>query len=387
MNGIFINTFYENASVLRWEQMEDGAIDLDVIPDHERFSPNNQVTHLNFKIEASPELVGKKITFRFRHLNGCWNSTPYKAFMANDMVVAVSYDGQSWENIDYALSEHSGCSKEFVIELKSETTQVARLVPYADSHLQKTISEIKDEKDVRVYNFASTVEGRPLEMIEIGNPDAKNRILLRGRAHPWESGGSWLLEGLMRHLALGDGEEAAEIKKDVCFSILPMAAKDGVYRGMTRFNIKGIDLNRNWAPDTPPDPKLAPENAGLLNWLYEQKRLNKLPQMAICIHNDSQGGLHLAYCENENDPYRIRMLRFESILKKRTWFTEGATNPEFHNPGSFSDGLKELFGIDAMVFELRAIKADGLGYAPLHDDWINMGQNFAKVVWDYFKEK
>jgi hypothetical protein len=27
---------------------------------------------------------------------------------------------------------------------------------------------------------------------------------------------------------------------------MPMAAKDGVARGMTRFNLAGMDLNRNW---------------------------------------------------------------------------------------------------------------------------------------------
>jgi hypothetical protein len=29
------------------------------------------------------------------------------------------------------------------------------------------------------------VEGRPLEMVRIGDPDARFRVLLRARAHPW----------------------------------------------------------------------------------------------------------------------------------------------------------------------------------------------------------
>lgn len=42
---LFIDTYYENASPLKWEQNESGIIEIDLIHDHSRFSPNQQVTH------------------------------------------------------------------------------------------------------------------------------------------------------------------------------------------------------------------------------------------------------------------------------------------------------------------------------------------------------
>ena len=49
------------------------------------------------------------------------------------------------------------------------------------------------------------------------------------------------------------------LRPSVRFCVMPMANKDGVAKGRTRFNLNGIDLNRGW--DKPADEKLAPENA------------------------------------------------------------------------------------------------------------------------------
>ncbi|MBC8459337.1 MAG: hypothetical protein H8D67_15195, partial [Deltaproteobacteria bacterium] len=222
MVKLFINTYYENASMLRWEQNENGTIDLFLIPDHERFLPNHQITHWNFKVEIPPEHLGETMTFRFRSMTGCYNGESYRALAGHDMVTAISYDGSNWETIECTPSEHPECGPEFSVKLKSEVIQIAHLVPYTDSMLQKTICELGAEQDFRVYKIGSTVEGRALEIIEIGNPDSDNQVLLRGRAHPWESGGSWLLEGLMRYLILEPDEEAEQIKRNVCFCIMPM---------------------------------------------------------------------------------------------------------------------------------------------------------------------
>jgi hypothetical protein len=381
---IFIDTYYENASPLKWEQNEDGVIDIDMIHDHARFSPNQQFTHWNFKIEIPEEHIGESVKLRVRPINCCWNGTVVPALGRPELVTAISYDGKNWENLQCEIPENSELGMEFNIKLKSKTTQLARLVPFTDSMLQKTVEEIKDHPAVRVYNMGSTVEGRPLEMIEIGNPDASAQVLIRGRAHPWESGGSWLIEGLIRRL-LKDDKLAADILDELCFCLMPMSCKDGVYRGMTRFNVKGIDLNRGWLVDEMIDPELVPENACLQNWLAERRRLNKTPKLAICLHNDNEGNLHFSHKNSAPEGYFERMEVFEKLLTDMTWFTEGAVSPEFHNPGTFGDGLCAIYGMDAFIFELKAICAEGLGRAPLHKDWMQMGGDFANVVREYFK--
>ena len=36
-----------------------------------------------------------------------------------------------------------------------------------------------------------------MEIIRVGNPNAEKNIIIRARAHPWEPGGNWVIEGLV----------------------------------------------------------------------------------------------------------------------------------------------------------------------------------------------
>ena len=38
--------------------------------------------------------------------------------------------------------------------------------------------------------------GAPLEIVRVGRPEAPYRVFLRARAHAWEPGGNWVVEGL-----------------------------------------------------------------------------------------------------------------------------------------------------------------------------------------------
>jgi hypothetical protein len=146
-----------------------------------------------------------------------------------------------------------------------------------------------------------------------------------------------------------------------------------------------VDLNRGWLVDEMIDPELAPENACLQNWLAERRRMKKVPKLAICLHNDNEGNLHFSHKNSAPEGYAERMQVFEKLMTDMTWFTEGSVSPEFHNPGTFGDGLCAIYGMDAFIFELKAVCADGLGRAPLHTDWMQMGGDFANVVREYFK--
>ena len=384
MTKLFIDTYYENASPLKWEQNEDGVIDLDVIHDHGRFTPNQQFNHLNFKIIVPPEEVGARLTVRIRPIMFCGNLKRKPSMSGERNVVTVSHAPGEWETIVARPSESPDFVLEFDLVLQSETTQVADIVPYTDTQLQRLLAEIRRHPHVRVYHVGATVEGRAIEMVEAGNPAAKHGILIRARAHPWESGGSWLLDGLLRALTQAKDSQINEILDSVCFCLMPMANKDGVYRGMSRFNIRGMDLNRGWGPGTPQDPVLAPENACLENWLSERQRQGRLPPMAICIHNDHEGKLYFSHPSKDADGHLARMRRFEEVFKEMTWFAEGSMPQDVVNPGSFGEGLTEMYGIDAVIYELNSVWAEGLGRTPLHTDWQHLGRDLPGVIHRYF---
>lgn len=386
--GIFIDTYFENGSPLRWDLRDNDVVELEMSHDHERFKPNQQLTHWNFKIHAAKEKIGSTITFKIANVEGRWNGMPSPTFGKSNLSVSVSPNGMDWKTIPTENLKDERYGLQFQVKIESECMQVARIVPYTNSDLQETLKRVKRHADARVYFIGATPEGRPLEMVELGDPAAPRRICLRGRAHPWESGGSWLLEGLM-HFLLSDSPEAAQIRKEVCFCVMPMANKDGVFRGMTRFNINGWDLNRNWFADKPIDPVLAPESACLQSWFSEQQRQKRLPDMFIDIHNDNSGGLHLSNSSKEPDAYLARMAKLEKLLREMTFFREGSKSKKqgFINSGSSGEGIQEIYGIDGLVWELREEFVDGLGRAPLHTDWKELGQNFAKVMRRYFGDK
>ncbi|HEY3322978.1 MAG TPA: M14 family zinc carboxypeptidase [Planctomycetota bacterium] len=387
--GIFIDTYFENGSPLRWDLRDNDVVELEMSHDHERFKANQQLTHWNFKILAKKEKIGSTITFKVANVEGCWNGNKSPSFGKFNLAVSVSSNGTDWKTISTENIKDGRYGLQFQVKLESECTQVARIVPYTDSDLQRLIAGIRNHPDVRVYEIGSTVERRPLEMVEIGSAQAPHRVCLRARCHPWETGGSWVFEGLARFLT-SDDAQAAEIRKQICFCVMPMANKDGVYRGMTRFNIRGMDLNRNWLVDKPIDAALAPESACLQSWLSERQRRGQLPQLYIDFHNDNDGGLHLSHGGKDHDAYLARMAKLEKLLREMTFFREkmiGGKAGGFVNSGSSGEGIQEMYGFDAVIWELREQFAEGLGRAPLHTDWQKLGAEFGKVMLRYFGDK
>jgi len=45
-----------------------------------------------------------------------------------------------------------------------------------------------------------------------------------------------------------------------------------------------------------------------------------------------------------------------------------------------------MYGIDAVIYELNSVWAEGLGRAPLHTDWQQLGRDLPLVIHRYFSE-
>jgi hypothetical protein len=162
-----------------------------------------------------------------------------------------------------------------------------------------------------------------------------------------------------------------------------MANQDGVARGGTRFNLRGRDLNRNW--DKPADPELAPENAALERWVEAEIQAGRRPSLAMDLHNDGSGLLHVSRPEGPaGQAYVERMAELERCLRAHTWFTEGSTKPEFHNPGSLGEGFFERFGIDGVILEFNCNHIAGLNEPALGRHWVTFGAGLAAALDAYF---
>ena len=75
--------------------------------------------------------------------------------------------------------------------------------------------------------IGKTVEGRELEIVRVGNANAPFHVFVRARAHPWESGGNWVAQGLVNRLLKEDRDTQA-FRERYCLWLMPMTNKDGV---------------------------------------------------------------------------------------------------------------------------------------------------------------
>jgi len=258
----------------------------------------------------------------------------------------------------------------------------ARVEPYRLTDLQRLLDSIRNNRRVAIFPIGKTGEGRTLEIVRIGNPKAKYRVFVRARAHPWEAGSSWVVQGLIQRLLLPDKAASAYLQR-YCVYILPMANKDGVARGRTRFNLQGKDLNRDW--DKPADQELAPENYALEQWLEKMIGTGQAPDLALELHNDGGGQLHLSRPPVPNlERYLQRMALLEKLLRQHTWFTEGSTPGSFRNSGTLGEGWLERYGIDAAVHEFNCNWIEGLKDYPSARHWEDYGAALAQVFYEYF---
>lgn len=374
----FINTAFENASPLQWTIDPDGTAQIEVMYDYERDSPNRAAGHWHFQLQGQP---GAELTLVLRNFDNVWNGRPGVP-VSKKSICFTSSDGKRWDIIPV---EYLADSHRVRIRVKLDETgslYLARIEPYRISDLNRLLDEIKPNPLVAIEEIGRTVEGRPLEIVRVGNPDAPRRILLRARAHPWEPGGNWVAEGFIRAL-LADDDNARQCLDRYCLYVLPMANKDGVARGRTRFNMLGKDLNRDWGK--PADPALAPENAALEAWLQRQIDRGQKPDFAMDLHNDEGGNLHISRPDVPDlDAYLERMKLFETLLRQHTWFTEGATGAAFRNSGTLGEGFLGRFGIDACILEFNCNWAAGLNRPPNAEAWKTFGQGLSRVFLDFF---
>jgi hypothetical protein len=372
----YIDTSFENASPVWYEVASDGVVRVHLSSDNERSSPNRAAGHIHFLLQAKS---GTKLTLELKNLENVYNGR--KASIAPELkAVVVSENGKDWKPL--VTQTLPSNRVQLTVDMPGPRLYVARVEPYRLSDLDEWLTTIKKHPLVEITPIGKTVAGRQLEIVRAGDPDAPNHVFVRARAHSWEAGGNWVVQGLINRL-IQDDADVKSYRKRYCLWILPMANKDGVVRGLTRFNLKGKDLNREW--DRPADPYLSPENHALETWLEKMIKAGRRPSLALELHNDGNGMLHparapLAEARRHNE----RMTTLEALLRKHTWFTEGSTKPSAATVSTLADGWLERYGIDATVHEFNCQWIAGLKERPTGRHWQRYGSDLARVLHDYF---
>lgn len=103
--------------------------------------------------------------------------------------------------------------------------------------------------------IGTSARGRPIELVQFGNPAATRHVVLISRQHPPEVTGTLALVRYVEEL-LGDGPLATDFREGFRVHLVPLVNPDGVDLGHWRHNSGGVDLNRDWVAFHQPETRL-----------------------------------------------------------------------------------------------------------------------------------
>jgi murein peptide amidase A len=145
------------------------------------------------------------------------------------------------------------------------------------AHAQEPSKNVVERRQI-----GTSVKGRPIMAIRVGDPDAKVKAVVLGAIHGNEKAGITLARAI---------RDARPIK-GVDLWIVPTINPDGVARN-TRQNAHGVDLNRNWGHRwarltgqyySGPRPFSEPETRAFRNFIHEID-----PRFIVSFHQPLYG--------------------------------------------------------------------------------------------------
>ena len=177
---------------------------------------------------------------------------------------------------------------------------------------------------VTIDSIGPTVENRAIWELTISDNPASNtykRVYIHARTHPGEEEAFWVVDEIINFL-LADTPEAAFIRSQSIFHIVPMHNPDGVELGFPRENANGIDVESGWD-----DNVLEPEVTVLQNRFID---------LSFVIPNPIEVALnmHSAYACKRYFVYHHENGTSENFTELERDFISGIQS---YYPGGFED--------------------------------------------------
>ncbi|RJG05858.1 hypothetical protein D3870_07370 [Noviherbaspirillum cavernae] len=219
-----------------------------------------------------------------RILNACEATYPdgWKNYQA-----VASYDRENWFRVPTA---YDGQALTIAHTPEKDSVYYAYFEPYSWERHLRLIARAESSPLARVHDLGSTIDGRDLNLLTIGNPSAARKIWVIARQHPGESMAEWFVEGMVEALLDQANPIARRLLECAVFHIVPNMNPDGAVRGNLRTNAAGANLNREWVS---PSLERSPEV------LLVRKRIHETGcDMFFDIHGDeSLPYVFVAGCE------------------------------------------------------------------------------------------
>jgi murein tripeptide amidase MpaA len=178
-------------------------------------------------------------TLRFLNAGQATYPDGFKGYRA-----AASYDLENWFRVPTGF-DGQAMTIQFTPALDS--VYFAYFEPYPwDRHL-RLLGEVADSPIARVLDIGSSVEGRDMNLVVVGEPGpSKKKVWVIARQHPGEAMAEWFVEGMLDALLDRSNPVARRLLDEAVFYVVPNMNPDGAVRGNLRTNAAGANLNREW---------------------------------------------------------------------------------------------------------------------------------------------
>ena len=210
------------------------------------------------------------------------------------------------------------------------------------------VSSVPESELIKKTLVGRTAEGRELWMIKLSTKQspAKKKILLTARIHPYETAGSYCIEGIVDYFTNHNSPFKTQNSKlkialsPFTFYLIPMANPDGVFHGLCKKTaITGIDLAKEMNSSEP-------------TWAALKEVIDAVRPHIYCeihnwMHKDSDGIYFLNWLQAKR--FVKNMPSQESFGKR--WRTMLRKKLFAISPLGFKKYCKEEFGSTCLCLE------------------------------------
>jgi hypothetical protein len=242
-SGVWISNEFEGGRVSDAWQERDGTLVVQLRPEN---SPINPSPWYAFKAWSDRD---QTIDLRLTYENGRHRYVP-----------KIRHTGEAWAVLDSSLIQVDSATAEPTLRLSvgPDTLWVAGQEIMTSTFFEAWTDSLSSEPHISRTIAGKSGRGRPMYMVEFGDPDATRHVMAIGRQHPPEATGSMALLAFVGELA-GDSPMAQEFRESFRVHVIPLVNPDGVDLGHWRHNTGGVDLNRDWEAFLQPETRVVRE--------------------------------------------------------------------------------------------------------------------------------
>ena len=237
--GVWISNELEGGRVSDAWQEEDSLFVVHIRPEN---APINNSAWFAFKVWSN---APRTIDVRLSYEHGRHRYWP-----------ATRRAGEPWTKLDSAAVRTDSVSNEPTLRLRvgPDTLWVAGQELMTSSFFDEWTEGLANRPDITRRVAGTSGRGRPMPMVEFGDPGATRHVMIIGRQHPPEATGTMALLSFVETLA-GDSYLGREFREHFRVHVIPLVNPDGVDLGHWRHNTGGVDLNRDWIAFNQPETR------------------------------------------------------------------------------------------------------------------------------------